>query len=71
MLGEAGYVVDHEHNHQGQCWWEMRKAGTAGGHAAPGSVAGDKDIRLNPKWPKDPAQLDRYTKANDPDAKMR
>ena len=70
MLGEAGYVIDHEHNHLGQCWWEMRKAGTPGGHAPPGSVAGAKDVRLRPDWPKDPKQLDRYTKANDPDAKM-
>ena len=36
--------------------------------AEPG--AGAKDVRLRPDWPKDPAPLDRYTKANDPDAKM-
>jgi hypothetical protein len=71
MLREAGYVIDHEHNHRGQCWWEMRPASATGGHAAPGSVAGDKDIRFNPAWPKDPAKLDRYTKANDPDDKMK
>jgi hypothetical protein len=27
-------------------------------------------VRLRLDWPKDPAKLDRYTKANDPDAKM-
>jgi hypothetical protein len=26
VMEEAGYVVNHEHNHAGQCWWEMRKA---------------------------------------------
>ena len=71
MLQEAGYVIDHEHNHRGQCWWEMRPASAKGGHAAPGSVAGAKDVRLRPDWPKDPAALDRYCKANDPDAKMK
>jgi hypothetical protein len=48
----------------------MRPAPATGGHAAPGSVAGDQDVRLRPDWPADPVQLDRYTKANDPDAKM-
>jgi hypothetical protein len=71
MLQEAGYVIDHEHNHRGQCWWEMRPASAKGGHAAPGSVAGAKDVRLRPDWPKDPAALDRYCKANDPDAKIK
>lgn len=70
MMQESGFVIDHEHNHRGQCWWEMRPAGTPGGHAAPGSVAGDKDVRLRPDWPQDPSELDRYNKANDPDAKL-
>ena len=70
VMQQAGFVVDHEHNHRGQCWWEMRPAGTAGGHQPPGSVAGNKDVRLRPDWPQDPAKLDRYNKANDPDAKL-
>jgi hypothetical protein len=70
MLREAGYVIDHEHNHLGQCWWEVRPASGTGGQAAPGAVAGAKDVRLRPDWPKDPALLDRYCKANDPDAKL-
>lgn len=70
MLREAGYVIDHEHNHLDQCWWEMRPASTQGGHAPPGSVAGDKDVRLRADWPTDPAKLDRYRKANDPDDKL-
>ncbi|HND62775.1 MAG TPA: hypothetical protein PLB90_14940 [Opitutaceae bacterium] len=71
MLSEAGYVVDHEHSHQGQCWWEVRPQSATGPHSPVGSVAGAKDVRLRPEWPKDPRQLDRYTKASDPDAKMR
>ena len=49
----------------------MRAASATGGHAAAGAVAGDKDIRFNPSWPKDPAKLHRYTKASHPDDKMK
>ncbi|MBP8256252.1 MAG: hypothetical protein KAX37_02925 [Opitutaceae bacterium] len=69
MLREAGYVIDHEHNHCGQCWWEMRPAGTAPGHAPVGEVAGAKDVRHRPEWRRDGVTMDRYDKANDPDDK--
>ena len=26
VMKGAGFVVDHEHNHCGQCWWEFRRA---------------------------------------------
>lgn len=69
MLRAAGFVSDHEHNHRGQCWWEIRPAGTPGGHAPAGSVAGDRDVRLRPDWTPVDAVLHRYVKATDPDAK--
>lgn len=69
MLKECGYTIDHEHNHRGQCWWEVRPAGTPGGHSPVGAVAGDKDARLLPNWLGPEAKLDRYTKASDPDQK--
>lgn len=71
MMGEAGYVVDHEHDHRGHCWWEMRRRDAPPGHNPVGAVAGDKDVRLRPDWPKDPAALHRFDKATDPDAKMK
>jgi hypothetical protein len=70
MMRAAGFVIDHEHNHGGQCWWEMRPAGTPGGHAAPGSVAGAKDVRWLPHWAPAGTKLDRYEKATDPDGKQ-
>jgi hypothetical protein len=69
MLRHAGYVVDHEHNHCGQCWWEMRAAGASPGHADVGKVAGSKDVRYRPEWLRPGVTLDRYDKANDPDDK--
>jgi len=70
MLREAGYVIDHEHNHCGQCWWEMRPAGAAPGHAKTGEVAGAQDVRHRPEWNRADRPLDRYDKANDPDDKF-
>lgn len=70
LMREAGFTIDHEHNHGGQCWWEMRPAGAAGAPAASGSVAGEKDVRIRPDWSPPGATLDRYVKATDPDAKV-
>lgn len=65
LMQDAGFTIDHEHNHRGQCWWEMRPASAQGGHAPPGSVAGAKDVRLRADWPGESAQVDRYVKATD------
>lgn len=70
LMREAGFVIDHEHNHCGQCWWEMRKA-DAGSPAHPrGAVAGPNDVRLNANWRPLDSSLDRYDKAIDPDDKV-
>ena len=71
MMRESGFVIDHEHNHQGQCWWELRPATSpAGAHTAPGAVAGKNDVRLQPNWLAGQAHLDRYSRATDADGKM-
>lgn len=69
LMREAGFVVDHEHNHLGQCWWEKLPAGSPGGHSPPGAVAGEKDVRLRPNWQVPGSKIDRYEKATDPDDK--
>lgn len=70
LMREAGFAIDHEHNHCGQCWWEYRATGTPGGHSAPGAVAGNNDVRLKPGWLPPGSTLDRYVKSNDPDDKQ-
>lgn len=70
MLRETGFVIDHEHNHRGQCWWELRRAGATGGFSAVGEIAGAKDSRLLPNWAPPGVKFDRYQKATDPDAKL-
>lgn len=70
VMRKAGYVIDHEHNHCGQCWWEMRVVGAAPGYAKVGDVAGPQDVRHRPEWRQPGSKLDRYDKATDPDDKI-
>jgi len=70
LMKDSGYVIDHEHNHRGQCWWDIRPASSAGESSKPGAIAGSKDVRLRPDWNESPAQLDRYEKATDSDDKL-
>ncbi|NCO33169.1 MAG: hypothetical protein GW893_04760 [Armatimonadetes bacterium] len=58
VMDDAGFTIDHEHNHHGQCWWEMRRREDEEGKqliraAHPseiGAVAGHKDVRLRAEW---------------------
>jgi hypothetical protein len=70
LMRDAGYVIDHEHNHCGQCWWEIRPVGKPPGAAGVGTVSGAHDVRSLPAWPSPPAHLDRYAQATDPDEKL-
>ena len=71
LMRESGFTIDHEHNHRGQCWWEMRPAAAAAGLSAPGEVAGAKDVRLRPDWNATGTTLDRYVRSTDSDDKQR
>lgn len=72
MMREAGFVIDHEHNHQGQCWWEIRsESAPPEEHSTPGALAGRNDARSSSDWLAGPARLDRYHRATDPDDKMK
>jgi hypothetical protein len=64
MLREAGYVVDHAHNHRGQCWWEMRRASDPTPPGPPGELAGSRDVRLGPDWQRLGGTLDTFRRTN-------
>jgi hypothetical protein len=70
LMRDAGFVIDHEHNHRGQCWWEIRKADNPAGPSAPGELSKDKDVRSAPNWQPPGSHLDRYHRASDPDMKL-
>ncbi|MEI6337330.1 MAG: hypothetical protein WCQ57_01950 [Verrucomicrobiota bacterium] len=64
MMREAGFVIDHEHNHLGKCWWEMRQKTNPTPPSLPGTFSGDQDVRLDPVW--ESGTKDVYLRATDP-----
>ena len=69
LLKRGKFVVDHQHNHRGQCWWEIRKASDLTSASAPGQLAGHDDVRLRPDWKLPGKPTDTYERANHPDDK--
>lgn len=72
LMKENGYVIDHEHNHGGQCWWTMRRAGTdaAACDAASVAEAGNANVRLRPEWTRTDHVVDSYRSATGPEDKQ-
>jgi hypothetical protein len=70
MLKQTGFVVDHEHNHCGQCWWEIRRLSDQTPPSEPGTLAGSNDVRLRPHWGGAGARRDVYRHSNQPDDKV-
>ena len=50
LMDEAGFLVDHEHNHAGQCWWEMHRPGTSKANPDVPVLRGPTDVRRHPNW---------------------
>lgn len=50
LMRDAGFVVDHEHNHLGKCWWEFRSRENPDPPSAPDGFAGDRDVRSSEDW---------------------
>ena len=63
LLAECGFEIDHEHNHHGQCYWEMKKTGQGGTPSPPGQMSGDKDVRLCYNW--DTGRMDVFRKSRE------
>ena len=71
LIQEHGFAADHEHNHCGQCWWEIRRLNDHTRPSEPGTLAGSHDVRLSSDWGKAEAKLDVYHHSNHPDDKVR
>ncbi|HYF34479.1 MAG TPA: hypothetical protein VD994_04245 [Prosthecobacter sp.] len=69
LMRDAGFVIDHEHNHCGQCWWEIKRREDLRPASAPGELSGEADARLRPGWRTADAPLHSYERATDPDDK--
>jgi hypothetical protein len=71
LMREAGYVIHHEHNHRGQCWWEFRPAEEPSTPSKPGDVAGENDARLKPEWDDTITPIDAFFAANSANQKSK
>ena len=69
MMKEAGFTIDHEHNHCGQCWWEIRRATDASPPSSVGELSGANDVRMDGNW-KQPESPDVFIRSTDPDDKV-
>lgn len=70
LMKQAGFVIDHEHNHCGQCWWEIRRREDQRPASAAGELSGAADVRSMPDWNKPGTSIDAYERATDPDDKL-
>jgi hypothetical protein len=70
MLKQSGFAVDHQHNHCGQCWWEIRRSSDNVPPSEPGELAGSQDVRLRPNWSRTGAMPDTWRHSNNPIAKQ-
>lgn len=64
LMKDAGFHIHHEHNHRGQCWWEIRGVGDPSPPSKPGELAGERDVRLMPEWDDGATPIDRFIAAN-------
>jgi hypothetical protein len=71
VMKQAGFVLDHEHNHCGQCWWEFRHSDDLSQAGAPGEVSGDQDVRLSDNWNQSDRQRDLFVRTNGVEDKQR
>jgi hypothetical protein len=70
LMKRAGFVIDHEHNHCGQCWWEMRKRDAPASPTSPDEMLTKSDVRRQPNWSRAGIARDRFRRANSPDEKL-
>lgn len=66
VLNNAGFDVDHEHNHRGQCWWEIRKTEDQSAPSAAGEFEKERDVRLTSEWTGPETCLDAFAKDRSP-----
>lgn len=65
MLSRAGFTIDHQHNHCGQCWWEMRRATDP----SASETKSEHDVRNSPDWDSSETVIDTFIRANHPNQK--
>jgi hypothetical protein len=60
LLKRGGFGVDHQPNHCGQWWWEIRKEADDTEVSSPGQLGGKEDVRLREDWQQPQQTIDTY-----------
>lgn len=50
VMDASGFIIDHEHNHTGQCYWEMHRAQEHRERPEPPPMRGPDDVRYLENW---------------------
>ena len=50
LMATTGFIIDHEHNHAGQCYWEMHRAQDRRMNPEPPPIRGVHDVRKLEHW---------------------
>jgi len=70
VMEKSGFTIDHEHNHCGKCWWEMRRTSDPSPPSEAGQLSGTADVRLDPDWRAPGASFDRFEKCTSVEHKV-
>jgi hypothetical protein len=60
IMEKAGFGIDHEHNHCGQCWWEFRRNTDTSSFSTPDEMK--QDVRLRADW--DSGKIERFDRSS-------
>ncbi len=62
LMEEAGFSIDHEHNHKGQCWWVFHRKGEE--KPAEALQSDENDVKIKANWHTDETPIDSFFQAN-------
>lgn len=60
VLEKSGFETDHQHNHRGQCWWEVRRREDPSDPSPVGADPVTSDVRLMPTWDDGSTPIDSF-----------
>lgn len=60
VLEKSGFQTDHQHNHKGQCWWEIRRSDDTSPPSPVGSDQISADARTEAGWDDGVSPIDSF-----------
>ena len=70
MMRDVGFVVNHDHNHHGQCGWSFGPNDDLSEPAQPRAISREKsDVQLRPNWNSAPKAIDVFARVFNAESK--